>query len=217
VASENICENVGKSPKSQVKAVPTRYSDLFARFSNLVREERKEVYPSSPLQIWRIYTPRAQAWAWRRVFKPDPIRDDLPAAARFLEELDGFSDQELRSFSACNHIMERNLHKRLLLNGINRFLVALAAIAGIFASLKQAFNLDIAKLFETLGFTDAVISSDILITQLAGIGSGLLLNLIITAVVIGPKLVRVRALRDLISIVLAYRGIDDPNPRNPVA
>ena len=61
-----LAESKEESPGSiPVSGAPARYSELLAHYTQLVRKEHAKVYPSSPLQFWRVYTPRAQAWALR--------------------------------------------------------------------------------------------------------------------------------------------------------
>jgi len=191
------------------------YSEISKEYLKLSKFEVKKRRP--PLsKFWLIYSPYYMKITFKRLytnsFKSDPLQLDHLTQEYALKKFEALSDTHLRVYAAFNKIEQVRLRRMYIFSGLNKLLVALAAIIGIFASLKKAFDFDIlhtiVSLIHLIPESVRLSGSFVLTQQLVAVGIVLILSVIIKFFVIEPKLRCSQHLGQLIYIAMRARNIN---------
>jgi hypothetical protein len=206
-----------------LSSIGRSYSEFTKECLDLSKSEAKKITP--PLsKFWLIYSPHYMKIMFKSMYmpyyKPDPLILDNPVSGYALKKIEALSDTHLRVYAAFNKIEQVRLRQRYTFSGLNKLLLALAAVIGIFASLKKAFDFDILhtivslihKIPEPIRGTGSGISPQPFVV----IGIVLTLSIIITFIVILPRIRISQMLGQLIYIAMRARNIPIESPQEHI-
>jgi hypothetical protein len=186
-------------------SVPSIYAHLIDDLHRISSQSEFSPYQSPLRMLLRGFNPRFQSRFWRSPLvrssfsNPDAFQQELPFSADFLRVLETFTPGQLEALYQCNQINLRRLSKRILMNNLNKILIAVTGIIGLLVSLRQAFGMELAipRLFPAF-------VGELLTSAAVGGAIGIVINSVIGYLVISPKLNLLRAFNDLLLVARAY-------------
>jgi hypothetical protein len=200
---ELLGHGAGASPSDDLGSVPSIYMHLIDDLHRISSQSEFSPYQSPLRMLLKGFNPRFQLRLWRSPFvrssfsNPDALQQELPFSADLLHALETFTPGQLEALYQCNQINLRRLSKRILMNNLNKFLIAATGAIGVLVGLRQTFGIELAIPFPPF-------VRQLLISMAWGAAIGIVVNSVLGYFVISPKLNLLRAFNDLLSVARAY-------------
>jgi len=187
-----------KAPATGPVAVPDVleiYGRLLGLYSDYLRKDEFNPYQSIPLLLIKSLNPAFQMRFWKNAAPflkvPNTLAQELPGGSVVLQELERLDDPTLRAIAECSRINSRRLFHRSVFGWLPKLTAAVAALLTMSKAIKEGIGVDV------LGA-----STSFLIGPLVGLLLGSIVNLIISAPMVGFS----KAVDDLIALAIAQRG-----------
>jgi hypothetical protein len=184
-----------------IDETPEKYTRLLEGYNELLKTLEFNPYMSLAHVFLLSLNPRFQYRFWRSgnirdfVRVPDAVRQDLPFVAQILKSIETLNDVQLRALARCSGLNVRKLTNRFVFGGPNKVFVTLTALLAVAKGLKEIFGIDLA------GYAPSLVR--LVAPLLIGLAVGVVFNLLVWY----QRLRLVRALDDIISIVMAARNL----------